>query len=154
MQSTCVREKRLICSNIVCKSRICRKCFKGFPISSVTTINPPLVEDSGAAGNENLDTESDNGFDDDRWHDDERGVEDKVSTDDSGEYPLGEGSNDADKNYRDDDIKRGDILVRTHMEDYDNRLDDYVNGHEQDDDDGDIDGDSCYGIHESIRRRM
>jgi hypothetical protein len=34
-------------------------------ISSVTTINPPLGEDSGSVGNENLDTESDNGFDDD-----------------------------------------------------------------------------------------
>ncbi len=34
------------------------------------------------------------------------------------------------------------------MEDYGNRLDDYVNGHEQDDDDGDVEGDFCYGIHE------
>jgi hypothetical protein len=68
---------------------------------------------------------------------------------------LGEGSDDADENYRDDDIDRGDILGRTHMEDYGNRLEDYVNGHEQDDDDGDVDGDFCYGtIHECIRRRM
>jgi hypothetical protein len=74
-----------------------------------------------------LNTESDKGFDDDRWHDDESGEEDKVSTDDSGEHHLGEGSNDADENYRDDDIDRGDILGRTHMEDYGNRLDDYVN---------------------------
>jgi hypothetical protein len=101
-----------------------------------------------------LTTESDNGFDDDLWHDDERGKEDKVSTDDSGEHHLSEGSNDADENYRNDDIDRGDILGRTHMEDYGNRLDDYVNGHEQDDDAGDVDGDFCYGIHECIRRRM
>jgi hypothetical protein len=40
------------------------------------------------------------------------------------------------------------------MEDYSNRLDDYVNRHEQDDDDGDVEGDLCYGIHECIRRRM
>ena len=40
------------------------------------------------------------------------------------------------------------------MEDYGNRLEDYVNGHEQDDDDGDVEGDFCYGIHECIRRRM
>ncbi len=40
------------------------------------------------------------------------------------------------------------------MEDYGNRLEDYVNGHEQDDDDRDVDGDFCYGIHECIRRRM
>ncbi len=40
------------------------------------------------------------------------------------------------------------------MEDYGNRLNDYVNGHEQDDDDGDVEGDFCYGIHECIRRRM
>jgi hypothetical protein len=53
-----------------------------------------------------LNTESDNGFDDDPWHDDERGEEDKVSTDDSGEHHLGEGSNDADKNYRGDDRQR------------------------------------------------
>ncbi len=46
-----------------------------------------------------------------------------------------------DKNYRDDDIDRGDILGRTHMEDYSNRLDDYVNGHKQDDDDRDVEGD-------------
>jgi hypothetical protein len=51
-------------------------------------------------------------------------------------------------------IDRGDILGRTHMEDYGTRLDDYVNGHEQDDDDGDLEGDFCYGIHECIRRRM
>jgi hypothetical protein len=67
MQSTCVWEERLICSNNACTSRICRKCFEGFPISSITTINPPLGEDSGSAGNDNL--KSDNGFDDDRWHD-------------------------------------------------------------------------------------
>ncbi len=85
---------------------MCRKCFEGFPISSVTTINPPLGEDSGSAGNDSSDTESGNRFDDDRWHDDERGEEDKVSTDDFGEHHLGEGSNDANKNYRDDDIDR------------------------------------------------
>ncbi len=67
---------------------------------------------------------------------------------------VGEGSNDADRNYRDDDIDRGDILGRTHMEDYGNRLDGYVNGHEQDDDDGDVEGDFFYGIQECIRRRM
>ena len=72
MQSTCVWEERLICSNNACTSRI-------FPISSITTINPPLGEDSGSAGNDNLNTESDNGCDDDQWHDDERGEEDKVS---------------------------------------------------------------------------
>ncbi len=88
-------------------------------------------------------------------HDDERGDEDhKVPSDASGEYHLGEGSDDAYKNSRDDDIDRGDILRRTHMEDYGNRLEDYVNGYEQDDDDGDVDGDFCYGIHECIRRRM
>ena len=54
MQSTCVWEERLICSNNACTSRICRKCFEGFPISSITTINPPLGEDSGSAGNDNL----------------------------------------------------------------------------------------------------
>ncbi len=73
-----------------------QKVFEGFPISSITTINPPLGEDSGSAGNDdNLNTESDNVCDDDQWHDDERGEEDKFSTDDSGEYHLGEGSNDA-----------------------------------------------------------
>jgi hypothetical protein len=34
---------------------------------------------------DNLNTESDNGCDDDQWHNDERGEEDKVSTEDSGE---------------------------------------------------------------------
>ncbi len=29
-----------------------------------------------------------------------------------------------------------------------------MNGHEQDDDDGDVEGDFCYGIRECIRRRM
>ncbi len=29
-----------------------------------------------------------------------------------------------------------------------------MNGHEQDDDDRDVEGDFCYGIHECIRRRM
>ena len=71
MQSTCVGEERLICSNNACTTCICRKCFEGFSISSVTTINPLLGEDSGSASNDNLDTESDNGFDDDQWHDDE-----------------------------------------------------------------------------------
>jgi hypothetical protein len=117
MQSTCVEEERLICSNNACTTRICRKCFEGFSISSVTTINPLLGEDSGSAGNDNLDTKSDNEFDDDQWHDDGQGEEDKVSTDDSMEGCLGEGSDDADKNYRDDDKDRGDILWRTHMED-------------------------------------
>jgi hypothetical protein len=70
MQSTCVGEERLICSNNVCTTCTCRKCFEGFSISSVTTINPLLGEDSGSAGNDNSDTESDNRFDDDRWHDD------------------------------------------------------------------------------------
>jgi hypothetical protein len=65
MQSTCVGEERLICSNNACTTCICRKCFEGFSIYSVTTINPLLGEDSGSAGNDNLDTKSDNGFDDD-----------------------------------------------------------------------------------------
>ena len=64
-QLTCVWEERLVCSNNACTSCVYRKCFEGFPISSVTTINPPLGEDSGSAGNDNLDTKSDNGFDDD-----------------------------------------------------------------------------------------
>ncbi len=29
-----------------------------------------------------------------------------------------------------------------------------IDGHEKDDDDGDVEGDFCYGIHECIRRRM
>jgi hypothetical protein len=65
MQSTCVGEERLICSNNACTTCKCRKCFEGFTISSVTTINPPLGEDSGSAGSVNLDTKSDNEFDDD-----------------------------------------------------------------------------------------
>ncbi len=70
MQLTCVG-RGLICSNNACTSCICRKCFEGFPISSVATINPLLGEVSGSAGDDNSDTKSDNGFDDDQWHDDE-----------------------------------------------------------------------------------